>query len=62
MAMVLAVNWPGQEPTVVAQLRSMAWSWAREISPVWCRPVPSMAVSTLCSRPSGVMPGSIEPP
>ncbi len=35
IAMVLAVNWPGQEPTVIAQVRSMPPSCASVMSPFW---------------------------
>ena len=59
--MVLAVNWPPQEPaegqaTVSSRCRSSAL-----ILPAACRPTPSKMSTTVTSRPLN-RPGRIEPP
>ena len=59
--MVLAVNWPPQEPADGQACRSSSSSSASLMSPTACWPTASNTSCTVTSRPCH-LPGRIEPP
>ena len=59
--MVLAVNWPPQEPADGQATHSSSCSSASVMRPAECMPTPSNTSTTVTSRPLN-LPGRIEPP